>query len=1193
MPTASSLWLARLQLRALSRAERTTGGGAESNSMGIRGTDGLPQLKPAEAGRYAPVLALARLFLADKHADLLLLFQNLRRLADLRGPSRLFPSARQVPRHICAHVGPPNSGKTAGAVEALVNASTGCYLAPLRLLAWEVYVKLKKAGKRVALVTGQERHVCPDWTHLCCTVEIAPLDRRFTCAVLDEAQLLANSQRGDAWTNALLGMQADELHVCSEARAAPLVEKLATACADRFTIRRYERLSPLRVDDRPLARLEDLRTGDCLLCFTRVDVLRLKRKLEGLGFDVCAVYGHLPPSVKQRQARKFNAAVAEAVAAEAAAAEATGEAWMSQVSQGALKNPQGEGEAPAGLWPLGDERPADARALEAHSAAADASRESHSLLRVLRDLRPGSTSPSFLESTPTATPPPPSTGSRLLSPGDRARRRTVLISTDAVGMGLNLEIRRVVFWKMSKFSGSAKRPLTVAELRQLGGRAGRRGRLFGEEGGRVSCMEGEDFHRLTQAFDDSSPIPPLKQAALLPSVRQLLLFCDELKRSGLAGPRGIVGASPSSPSGFASAHLGKFYEEALQLFCDLVRVDADFFVPLHKLNRMLTVLHALSDIPLSRQQRFTFALAPLPVAAPAAFLKDSSRKRRPQPAGEPAAAGATGCSELEGDQEDPAAAAAEAGEQAEPDEEEDAWLIAEAEQGIFFKRVDDEGLALAAGLGAGLSPLVLGAVRTFAVLLSSCGVAPLPQDLRFCGYAACGAAHAEGNRETGGGVGDAASDPRSARGSGEAVETGGASLLNPGQTEVRETLEASTLLRACGESPSFQASLMASLGSASGEEVGDADLRDLEERLSQLEQLYQILDLYRWLSFKYPHAFLDASLATESQRHLTAAIESHLTRVSDPSPALAGMQQLHPESGCHSREAGELGLDQRQALRALSASSALRVSAAGRDSDFFAALTRDKTGLAHDAFLHLRHVEADGGGGGSLPGKHDPLLALLAASAVGRQLFDGASNPGRAFSEAVQGLLEEGRSRGMPPANGCMPTAMCCMPPADAACPPERENDARRTEGLPFCVDVRATVATPHATARMPQPQERGDACGKADAETETERGRKRVGRVELELDRLDESRKEGRVDASGGGQVAAKEKGTLEDVWVETRPLGNSRENASKLSRLLREISALTCVNESEAEKTLEEVVLRLRSRSHVDAPTESKRID
>jgi ATP-dependent RNA helicase SUPV3L1/SUV3 len=48
-----------------------------------------------------------------------------------------------------------------------------------------------------------------------------------------------------------------------------------------------------------------------------------------------------------------------------------------------------------------------------------------------------------------------------------------LVATDAIGMGLNMDIAHVAFWRLHKFDGVRRRPLTVAEIAQIAGRAGR------------------------------------------------------------------------------------------------------------------------------------------------------------------------------------------------------------------------------------------------------------------------------------------------------------------------------------------------------------------------------------------------------------------------------------------------------------------------------------------------------------------------------------------------------------------------------------------------------------------------------------------------------------------------------------------------------------------------------------------------
>ena len=51
----------------------------------------------------------------------------------------------------------------------------------------------------------------------------------------------------------------------------------------------------------------------------------------------------------------------------------------------------------------------------------------------------------------------------------------VVVATDAIGMGLNLPIRRVVFLELEKFDGKRRRRLRPEEVRQIAGRAGRKG----------------------------------------------------------------------------------------------------------------------------------------------------------------------------------------------------------------------------------------------------------------------------------------------------------------------------------------------------------------------------------------------------------------------------------------------------------------------------------------------------------------------------------------------------------------------------------------------------------------------------------------------------------------------------------------------------------------------------------------------
>lgn len=52
---------------------------------------------------------------------------------------------------------------------------------------------------------------------------------------------------------------------------------------------------------------------------------------------------------------------------------------------------------------------------------------------------------------------------------------SVIVSTDAIGMGMNLPVKRIVFLESTKFDGTENRLLLGPEIKQIAGRAGRQG----------------------------------------------------------------------------------------------------------------------------------------------------------------------------------------------------------------------------------------------------------------------------------------------------------------------------------------------------------------------------------------------------------------------------------------------------------------------------------------------------------------------------------------------------------------------------------------------------------------------------------------------------------------------------------------------------------------------------------------------
>lgn len=232
---------------------------------------------------------------------------------------------------------PHNAGSRAQALKA---AKSGMYCGPLRLLAVEVYERLNQDGCHCNLVTGQERAEVPGATHSACTVEMASTANIVDVAVIDEiqvlpplrltpslgpsasnslsarrltmwpgVQLMASQTRGWAWTRALLGVPATEIHVCGDPSCLALVQNLCNVSNMTLTVHRYERLTPLSLDTKGLkgGSYANVQPGDCVVAFSRRDLYAIKRQVEAdSGFRAAMIYGALPPAARRSQAKLFN-----------------------------------------------------------------------------------------------------------------------------------------------------------------------------------------------------------------------------------------------------------------------------------------------------------------------------------------------------------------------------------------------------------------------------------------------------------------------------------------------------------------------------------------------------------------------------------------------------------------------------------------------------------------------------------------------------------------------------------------------------------------------------------------------------------------------------------------------------------------------------------------------------------------------
>lgn len=207
-------------------------------------------------------------------------------------------------QQIYLHIGAPNSGKTHDALNALKQAGSGWYLAPLRLLAYEIFDRLNGEGLACNLLTGEEYIPVEGAKLTAATIEMFNPADSGDCVIVDEAQMLADADRGWAWTRAMMESAAPEMRIIGPPTARGLIEVLAAAAEIPCEVVEHQRLAPIAVAEKHHT-LESLPPYTILVAFSRQAVLELKMKLERLGRAVSVVYGALPPEVRRRQAERF------------------------------------------------------------------------------------------------------------------------------------------------------------------------------------------------------------------------------------------------------------------------------------------------------------------------------------------------------------------------------------------------------------------------------------------------------------------------------------------------------------------------------------------------------------------------------------------------------------------------------------------------------------------------------------------------------------------------------------------------------------------------------------------------------------------------------------------------------------------------------------------------------------------------
>ena len=133
------------------------------------------------------------------------------------------------------------------------------------------------------------------------TIEMADFDENYDIAVIDEAQMVTDPDRGHSWTKAILGIRAGEIHICMSPAAEQAIIHLIELCRDDYEIERYERKTALICEDEPFVFPDDVRKGDALIVFSKKSVLDVAGRLEEQKINASVIYGSLPPEIRRRQ----------------------------------------------------------------------------------------------------------------------------------------------------------------------------------------------------------------------------------------------------------------------------------------------------------------------------------------------------------------------------------------------------------------------------------------------------------------------------------------------------------------------------------------------------------------------------------------------------------------------------------------------------------------------------------------------------------------------------------------------------------------------------------------------------------------------------------------------------------------------------------------------------------------------------
>ena len=166
----------------------------------------------------------------------------------------------------------------------------------------------------------------------------------------------------------------------------------------------------------------------------------------------------------------------------------------------------------------------------------------------------------------------------------REGKSDVLVSTDAIAMGLNLPIKILLFSKDNKFDGLRRRELLPTEVAQISGRAGRYGL---EEVGYIGALDKKALETITSKFYQPLPILELP-FSVMASLEHVILIGEILETENLS--------------------------TILNFFADNMEFEGPFVAA--NLDSMLEISHIVDEYRLDLKTRFHLACAPASISSP-------------------------------------------------------------------------------------------------------------------------------------------------------------------------------------------------------------------------------------------------------------------------------------------------------------------------------------------------------------------------------------------------------------------------------------------------------------------------------------------------------------------------------------------------------------------------------------------------